>query len=380
MVGAGIAGLAVASGLHRLGIHCLVYDEAEGLRLTGAAVTVWPSGFAALARLGVPIEGLGRRIDRLETRSPAGRSLFVIDGERLSRRFGVPAMVVPRRRLLQRLAEGLPPDSLRFAHACRTVRPQAAKVSIEFDNGGSDEADLVVGGDGHRSTVRSSVFGGGPAETTGWAEWQGLSHLSIPLTDGHVSLTIIGKHGACGLMPAGDGLLQWWFATPWSSGSPRPLSVVSMLQDRFGSWISPVPDLLRSISDADVNFWPYVRHRVPKSLVAGRVVLIGDAAHAMPPTLAQGANHALDDAAVLTHALRSGPVSSALSTYDRSRRRRVTMASRLAARPPAQDTDAASAKLAAAVPASLSTWCFGSFLRMVSTSLAKTPTHRRPLM
>jgi FAD-dependent urate hydroxylase len=358
----------------------LVYEEAEGLRLTGAAVTVWPSGSAALARLGVRIEGLGRRLDRLETRSPAGRSMFVIDGERLNRRFGVSAMGVPRRRLLERLAEAMPPDSLRFAHACRTVRPQDGTVRIEFDNGMSDEADLVVGGDGHRSAVRSSVFGGGPAKSTGWAEWQGLSHLSLPLTDGHVSLTIIGKHGACGLMPAGDGLLQWWFATPWSSGSPRPPSVVSMLQDRFGSWMSPVPDLLRSVSDADVNFWPYVRHRVPKSLVVGRVVLIGDAAHAMPPTLAQGANSALDDAAVLTHVLRSGPVSSGLRTYDLARRRRVTLTSRLAARPPAQDPDAATAKLAGAVPPSVSTWFFGSFLRMVSTSLAKTPTHRRSLM
>jgi FAD-dependent urate hydroxylase len=143
-----------------------------------------------------------------------------------------------------------------------------------------------------------------------------------------------------------------------------------MLRDRFGSWMAPVPDLLEVIAAEDVHAWPYVRHQVPRSLFAGRVVLVGDAAHAVPPTLSQGANQALDDAVVLSERLRSEPVDTALGSYQRTRRWRVRAMSRLAAAPPAQDPETWSAKLVARVPPRLATWGFGCLLRVVSNSLA----------
>jgi 2-polyprenyl-6-methoxyphenol hydroxylase-like FAD-dependent oxidoreductase len=60
VVGAGIAGLATAVGLQRVGHDCVVYEEAPELRLSGAAVTLWPNGAGALVQLGGPVEGLGR--------------------------------------------------------------------------------------------------------------------------------------------------------------------------------------------------------------------------------------------------------------------------------------------------------------------------------
>jgi FAD-dependent urate hydroxylase len=141
-----------------------------------------------------------------------------------------------------------------------------------------------------------------------------------------------------------------------------------MLRERFGSWMSPVPDLLDAVSDDEVTFWPYVRHRVPQSLVNRRVVLLGDSAHAMPPTLGQGANQTLEDAMVLTAKLRSAPLSAALDAYDHARRRRVAAVSRMAARSPAQDTDAAWMRFVA-VPTPLVTSLFGSLLRAFSNSL-----------
>lgn len=374
VVGAGIGGLAVARGLQSLGHDCVVYEQAKALRLSGAAVTIWPNGSAALTELRIPLEGLGQRIDRFELRSAQGRMMGAIDGVRVARRFGVPAMVIPRRRLPQRLAEGLASGSLRFAHPFRAVRLDESGATVEFENGDSATVDLVVGADGHRSAVRTAVLGGGPAEPTGWAEWQGLSQVSTRLTDGHQALLLTDKDGACGLMPAGEGRLQWWFTVPGTPDTPRPSSVVSMLRERFGSWMPPVPELLDGMSDAEVNFWPYVRHRVPRSLFVGRVVLLGDAVHAMPPTMAQGANQTLEDAMVLTAQLRSAPLSSALRGYDHARRRRVAAVSRLAARSPAQDPDAAWVR-SLVVPTSLSTWFFGSLLRAVGNSLGVRTPH-----
>lgn len=370
VIGAGIGGLAAAVGLCRAGCSCGVFEEAEELRLSGAAVTLWPNGAAALGKLGVPIEGLGQQLDRLETRSAAGRLLNAIDGRRLRRRFGHGVAIVPRRDILVRLAGMLEPERVRFGVRCEQVVNEGGAGSVvQFQTGTSMRCALVVGADGHRSAVRRSVFGGPQAAATGWAEWQGLVSTPTPLTDGAVSVIVVDRTGACGLLPAGGGLLQWWFAVPRIPDAQPPRSVVTMLRSRFGHWMEPIPAVLEALSDDTVNYWPYVRHQVPRSFVRGRVALLGDAAHAMPPTIGQGANQALEDATALAAAFATATIDDALQLYDRARRRRVAVVSRVALRPPALDTTRWTTRLSAVSPTSLSTWTLGTFLRATSSVL-----------
>ncbi len=369
VVGAGIGGLAAAVGLQRIGYDCVVFEEADALRLSGAGVTIWPNGAQALIRLGISIDGLGRRMDRLETRSAEGRLLYAIDGRRLADRFGVPVMMVPRRDLLERLADALAPGSVLFGRKCERVESGQFDAAVSFADHQPESAGLVVGSDGHRSAVRRSLFGDGSAQPTGWIEWQGLTAVPTSVTNGAVSVVAVEKTGACALIPAGENLTQWWFAMPNTPATRTPSSVVAMLRQRFGGWLAPVSTLLDGLSDQDANLWIYVRHRVPSSLFAHRVVLVGDAAHAMPPTLGQGANQALEDAATLSTALSLASPDAGLVAYDRARRHKSAVVSRLARRAPAQDPAAWSTRLTARVPVGVSTWAFGSLLQAVSTVL-----------
>jgi FAD-dependent urate hydroxylase len=120
-------------------------------------------------------------------------------------------------------------------------------------------------------------------------------------------------------MPAGDGLVQWWFDTRLPMAD---------LRERFRDYRGPVADLLARITD--VQIFPHVLHRVPDRWGTGPVTLLGDAAHAFPPSQAQGANQALEDAWALTRHLRNG--GKDLRGYERERARRVRRLSRLAAR------------------------------------------------
>ena len=106
------------------------------------------------------------------------------------------------------------------------------------------------------------------------------------------------------------------------------------LRQRFARWGSPVRDLLEHIREADIEPFPHVWLPVPRQLHAGRVVLIGDAVHAMPPVLAQGANQSIEDAWVLARELgRAASVPEALAGYGNERRRKVARVSRLARAP-----------------------------------------------
>ncbi|GAA2814612.1 FAD-dependent oxidoreductase [Saccharopolyspora taberi] len=339
VVGAGIGGLAVANGLIDQGHEVHVFEHADALRDGGAAVTVWSNGTAALRGLGISLEGVGRQLHGLRSLTDSGRLLWEADLGEVTERLGAPTVEVPRRTLIAKLAESLPADVLHFGRRCTGVTEFTDGVVVTFADGGHVIGDLVVGADGQRSQVRRSVLGGPPAKLTGWASWQGLTRSDLPVAQGSTTLNIAGRNAHCGLIPAGDGLLHWWFDTPWREGAAE-LSVAD-LREVFRGWPDPVEDLLASITDDDLGFFPHIRHQVPRVWGGPRSTLLGDAVHAMPPAVAQAANQTLEDAWLLSLLLPNVDGVAAdpeplLRTYEQERRPRAVKVSRTAALTSAQ--------------------------------------------
>jgi FAD-dependent urate hydroxylase len=147
-----------------------------------------------------------------------------------------------------------------------------------------------------------------------------VTAIPIEITSSRRGVMYVGPAGLCGLMPAGEGLLQWWFDRRWTPDSPLPASPVAMFKEHFGDWPEPVQAVLAAVGDDDVGFFPHYRHAVPRTWGTGCMTLVGDAAHSMPPTRAQGANQALEDAFALAAALRTGgDVADALRHYEHGR-------------------------------------------------------------
>lgn len=371
VAGAGIAGLALAGGLQSRGHDVTVLEASPELRTGGAAISVWNNGGLALRRLGVELEGHGRVIEQLESWSSKGSCVGRVDAARLNRTFGVDAVAIPRGEILQQLAAGLHPGTIRFGACCSSVRLLADRAEARLADGERLEADLVVGADGHRSVVRSLFAPAGPVTPTGWASLQGLTAAPLALTDGTTSIYATGTEGGVGLMPAGRGLLQWWFDVPWAP-EPLPSSVASWLRDRFGRWQQPVRDLLEVISDEDIEPFPHGWHSVPQELQKERIALIGDAVHAIPPVLAQGANQSLEDAWVLCRELDASPsTSAALEAYQKERRPKVVAISRVARRPMLRLYGLAGrVPRWASVPETICTWSWGTMMRRFSSTLS----------
>jgi FAD-dependent urate hydroxylase len=188
--------------------------------------------------------------------------------------------------------------------------------------------DVLVGADGYRSEVRRRVLGDGPARAVGWTSWQGLTKALPDIAESTYARCLVGPAGLCGLMPAGDGLLQWWFDVPDEPDGP----VVEWLRTRFAGYAEPVRELLAGVTDADVGRYPHVVHEVPDRWGRGATTLVGDAAHAFPPSQAQGANQALEDAWLLARALGgAGDPVDLLRRYEIRRARRVRRVAKLAA-------------------------------------------------
>lgn len=343
IIGAGVGGLASAVGLRARGHDVQVYEGADQLRTGGNGMILWPNGTGILADFGVDMTGLGRRLDRSVQRLQDGTLLAEADWTELSEYYGSPVTLVRRGRLIERLAATLPDGTVQFGKSCTSVRMRgtgASAVAVAtFADGTSVEADVLIGADGHRSVVRRHLFGDHPAGYTGWATWHGVTELPVELTKGNEVNAFGGAAGWVALHPVGENLLFWAFETLWKDGEllpPGPLegeaplgpdgkpSAAENLRARFADWPEPIPELLTMIEDEDVSLFPHVMHRVPKDWARGRIVLVGDAAHVVPPRVAQGVNQALEDAWVLSRVLSGqGDPAAQLQRYTKARKPRM---------------------------------------------------------
>jgi FAD-dependent urate hydroxylase len=375
VVGAGVGGISIARGLLRDGHDVTIFERRPDVKAGGGAVTIWSNGSTVLRQLGVDMDGAGQPISALRVTTPRGRSIATMDLTAIVDRLGAPVRMVPRRVLLERLLDGFPTDRVRCNTRAIGIVNTHNGVRLELEDGGSVEGDLLIGADGLHSVVRG-IVGAPAAKPTGWCSWQGL--VTLPdIDEKHVAEMIIGEHGNLGLWPAGGSDLQWWFDLPWSHDFVRPKRPIDMIRSQFQGWSASADRVLATLTDEDLapSPFPHFRHPIARS-GQGAVTLLGDAAHTMPPTLAQGTNQALLDTMVLCKALsdfrkgRSGPhgdtgdPSSALRWYENARRRRVGAVSWVTTQQVSRSESAL--RPAAMISDRLMTWTLTTFLRTVS--------------
>jgi salicylate hydroxylase len=336
VVGAGIGGLTAALMLRRAGLDVEVFEQATELREIGAGVQISPNATHLLHRLGLadalrrvavrPLIIEIRRWDdgRLLARQPLA--------DLCERNFGAPYYHFHRADLLEVLAAALPNDVLHLDHRCVGLVQQAEKVEVKFHNDATADADLVVGADGIHSTVRGLILGPESPRFSGHVAYRGLvpaerlAHLELQVNasmwwgpDHHFVHYFVGK----------DARYVNWVAIgrgEWRIESWTARGEIADALKEFAGWH---PQVGAIISAADVtNRWAlYDRDSLPRWTV-GRVTLLGDAAHAMLPYMAQGAVQSIEDAAVLAKCLKQvdAPfeVTAAMRRYEELRKPRAS--------------------------------------------------------
>ncbi len=368
VVGAGVGGISIARALLHDGHEVTVFERHSRVRAAGGAVTIWPTGARVLEKLGVDTDGAGQALATLRVTTSGGHRVASFDLRAIGDRLGAPVRMIPRRVLLERLLRGFPAERIR----CGKRVVGVGGGSVEFADGSRAEGDVVIGADGLHSTVRQ-LLGAERAKPTGWCSWQGLLPLA-GIRDRHVAEMIIGPRGNLGLWPAGDRGLQWWFDLPWRPGDGvAPDRPIEMIRAEFAGWSDSADRVLATLRDEDLagSPFPHYCHPMPGPApdAGGAVTLLGDAAHTMPPTLAQGTNQALLDTMVLRRKLSEcgsehGGVAAALRGYERVRWRNARMVAWAASRQVSHRE--AVLRPAAVIPDRAHTWILATFLRALS--------------
>ncbi|WP_086850217.1 FAD-dependent monooxygenase, partial [Amycolatopsis kentuckyensis] len=221
-----------------------------------------------------------------------------------------PLGAIHRRDLIAALRDAVPAESLKTGSEVTEVREDGL-VRV-----GSEElrADLVVAADGIRSRVRHALFPDHPEPVyAGSTAFRGVAHLP-----GTGLSTSFDRGTEVGVLPLTGGDVYWWISTLAAPGTRE-----ADLRGAFENWHDPIPALLAATPpEAVLHHDLYYLGTPLKKFTRGRIALLGDAAHAMPPFLGQGGCQAIEDAVVLAHAVSTQDTDTALESYDQQRRPR----------------------------------------------------------
>ncbi|WP_157510992.1 NAD(P)/FAD-dependent oxidoreductase [Frateuria sp. Soil773] len=336
IVGYGAAGQAASLFLSAQGHRLSVFEQAPAPGPVGAGFLLQPTGLGVLARLGLHDRALarGQRIERLYGCNVQGRRVMDMRyAEHAAGCFGVG------------LTRGTLFTLLRDAYAeAAAIHTGVCIEAIDGDRHLRDSRgarhgpfDLIVAADGAHSRLRAGM----PAlvrrqSLYPWgAMWCLLPAEGWPHAD-----TLQQRYGGVremiGLLPVGqradrDGRwLTFYFSLPGGQVDGFDAAALARLRDRVGAlWPEALP-LLAGVRSPDQLHRARYRDVVLRSPVQGRVVFVGDAAHAMSPQLGQGVNMALLDAEALADALAmGGDIDAALHAYRRRRRHHLAVYQRL---------------------------------------------------
>lgn len=334
--GGGIGGLATALALKRIGFEPVIFErqQPQQLREEGLFLTLAPNGCNALRALDLAdkVTAAGLPTRGLAIFNEAGKRLALVDYAEHVASYGAGSMTLRRGALAGLLLDAALAAGITIHHGAgiTNIIQDADGVALSV-NGEERRFGLALGCDGLRSTVRRLVFPelpqplySGLIGTGGFTEAPG-----VPDTDGVMNM-IFGRRGFFGYIKQGDGPVYWFNSYPAPESETGPVRDGAAYARKLAAMHDGDPldtmAILAATPRVDRHYPIYDMPELPH-WSSGRVLLMGDAAHAVAPHSGQGASLAIEDGVVLAACLAAAPDhAAAFDRFEALRRQRVQKA------------------------------------------------------
>lgn len=333
VAGAGVGGLATALALRQVGVEVEVYEAAGGSSPDRGFVTVAANGMRMMGHLDAldPVMSAGFSCPVTKMYSGSGKRIAQLPFAG-SDRDGLAALAIKRGVLVGALVDLASSRGARVHTGARLVGATSAggEVVAQFEDGTSGAGDILVGGDGVHSTLRTIIDPAAPApDYTGLVGFGGYADVDPGISAGQFHL-VMGHRLIFGYTRPPDGP-PWWFAhvprpeEPAASELARVDSTTwkHQLEELVSDDVTPARQLIAATSHELRPTTSHVMPRVP-TWSRDNLIIIGDAAHCASAASGQGTSMALEDAITLAKCLQENTeVAAAFASYERSRRDRV---------------------------------------------------------
>lgn len=340
IAGGGIGGLTTALALLREGYAVEIFEGARSWGNVGAGVTLAPNAMLGFAHLGI-CDAITRRSiepDKQAVRHWSdGRVLLTLErGDRMRRLYGAPYLYTHRADLHDVLVKAVKEagGAIHLGAPVLSAAADDAGATLTLADGRTAHGDLVIAADGVKSTIRRMVETAQP-HFTGHIAFRAVVPVSDALRDfADAPGSVLGPERMVVFYPLRGGELlnivffarqPGWTDDGWTIPATR-----SELRAIFAGWCDPVQTMIDHAVEDQLFKWA-INARAPLTTwtIDDRIVLLGDAAHAMTPFMGQGASSAIEDGVVLARALKaSADLPQALRRYEKARIERATMIQR----------------------------------------------------
>ena len=339
IIGAGLGGATAAAWLQREGFTVRVYEQAQSFERIGAGIHVSANVMKVLRRLGADqrLSQIGIHPDIFTSRKwDTGDVLFELPlGDTGERKYGASYITVHRHDLHAAILEKVQPGTIEFGKRLIDVKLDRAIAHLSFSDESAADADVVIGADGVNSNLRDAVAGPSKSRFIG-----AVAHRAIyPSTllggmqvrnctkwwgpNSHILIYYIEQsRDEIYFVTSAKG--EWHSQASWEF-CPREevVNAFAGFHQEVRTVIETAPQLTK---------WPILDIEPVDRWSKGRLVLLGDACHAMMPYMASGAAMAMEDAAVLARCLvQADDHAAAFALYQTSRMSRVTKVQRISA-------------------------------------------------
>ncbi len=309
VVGGGAAGAASAILLAERGVAVDVVELKPDISAIGSGITLQGNALRVLRQLGVweQVEAKGYAFDTLGLRAPDPDGTLLVEmtdvrsgGSDLPATLGMYRPELARI-LLERAGEV--GAKARFGTTVTELAQDGEGVDVTLSDGSRARYDLVIGADGVRSATRGLLGINLDTRATGMGIWRVFAPRPASVT--RTDLFYGGPSYIAGYCPTGpDSLYAYVVEDAQDRTTLGPQEQLELMRSLASAYHGPWDQILESMTEPDrVNYTWFEAHVLERPWNRGRVVLIGDAAHCCPPTVAQGAAQALEDAAVLSELL-----------------------------------------------------------------------------
>jgi len=332
IIGGGIGGLCAAVTLQKQGFSVQVYEANTMFQPVGAGIGIGSNAMQALMEIGVgeDIFANGHVLHTQVFQNQDGKSLNTIDFSVLKKLYGQENITIHRADLHRTFLEALKPNTLHHNKKCISVEQNDNQVMVYFEDGTTITADLLLAADGIHSSIRQQFLPASVPRYAGYTCWRGITENKGRI-DEYTSTELWSTHGRFGMAPMKNGLV-YWFACINTTAKNSQLQHLTAKE--IGNLFEHMPEVVTDMISTtpvehilhhDISDIKPLRH-----FVFGRVVLLGDAAHATTPNMGQGAGQAIEDAIVLGNGFKQFEhVDKVLAFYEAKRVARTAKVIRL---------------------------------------------------
>ncbi|WP_042454327.1 FAD-dependent monooxygenase [Neobacillus dielmonensis] len=327
IIGGGIGGLCTGIALQQRGHDISIYESTSTFQSTGAGLGIGSNAVKALDKLNLKDSVMkhSKVLNKMIVLSEKGTPLTETDSLLVSERFGTDNVTIHRADLHHVLRHALRLESIVLNKKCVDFMQDQDGVTISFQDGGAVRADAVIAADGVNSLFRRKLVPNSSPRYAGYTCWRGIvSNHNIEI-DQAVATETWGSSGRFGIVPLADGKVYWFACIKAKARDPQAaLYGIKDLSTIFKNYHSPIQQIIEATSEEALIHNDILDIKPIQQFAFGRIVLLGDAAHATTPNLGQGAGQAMEDAYILAKCLESSEaIETAFKAFERKRVRRT---------------------------------------------------------